>query len=99
MTVNEFLQRYDNKDTFTEDEIHDLYCGDIEGEIEEIEEIEGEHYRWVYCNTKILKMQDRYFDVSAYIGLTEMQDNEYTIQPFEVRPVEKVVVVTSWEEI
>lgn len=99
MTVSEFLQRYDNKDTFTEDEVHDLYCGDIEGEIEEVEEIEGEHCRWTYCNTKILKMQDRYFDVTAYIGLTEMQDNEYDIQPFEVRPVEKVVVVTSWEEI
>ena len=99
MTVSEFLQRYDNKDTFTEDEIHDLYCGDIEGEIEEIEEIEGEHHRWMYYNTKILKMQDRYFDVTAYLGLTELQDNEYTIQPFEVRPVEKIVVITSWEEI
>lgn len=32
-------------------------------------------------------------------GLTEYQDNEYYTDIVEVRPVEKMVMITEWEEI
>lgn len=103
MTVNEFLERYDKGDHFNEDELRDLYWGDIEAEpgeiIEECDEEEDEKRRWSQFIYKFIKMNDRYFCFTADIGLTEYQDNSYDFQPVEVKPVEKIVVITEWHEV
>ena len=103
MTVKEFLTRYDNNEKFTEDELHDLYCGDIEAEdgdeIEEMDTAYDEQRRWSRYETVYMRFNDRYFDFTADIGLTEYQENCYDIQPVEVTPIQKVVVVTTWEEV
>ena len=101
MTVKEFLTRYDNKEIFTEDELRDIYWGDFEGEecSEEIDEEIDEKRRWSQFVYKYVMIGGRYFCLTADIGLTEYQDNEYDYQPEEVRPVEKVITVTEWVTI
>lgn len=101
MTALEFITRYDNGDTFTENELQDIYWGDFEGDIgsEEIDEEIGEKRRWSQYITKIILVCGRYFSVTADIGLTEYQDNTYDIQPEEVRPAEKVVTITEWVSV
>ena len=101
MTVKEFLTRYDKKETFTEDELKDIYWGDLEWEdddegVEEIDEEIEEKRRWSQFVYKYVKIGSRYFCLTADIGLTEYQDNSYDYQPEEVKPVEKVITVTEW---
>ena len=101
MTVKEFLTRYDNKETFTENELKDIYWGDLEWDdddegVQEIEEEADEIRRWSQFVYKYIKIGDRFFCLTADIGLTEYQDNEYNYQPEEVIPVEKVITVTEW---
>ena len=101
MTVKEFLTRYDNKETFTEDELRDIYWGDLEGDegVEEIDEEIEEKRRWSQFVYKYVMIGGRYFCLTADIGLTEYQDNSYDYQPEEVKPVEKVITVTEWVPI
>ncbi len=101
MTVKEFLTRYDNEENFTEDELKDIYWGDFEGDewSEEVDEEIDEKRRWSQFVYKYVKIGGRYFCLTADIGLTEYQDNEYNYQPFEVRPVEKIITVTEWVAI
>ena len=103
MTVKEFLNKIDNKEVFNEEELKDLYWGDLEGDdddiIEEVDEIIEEKRRWSQFISKIVKINNRYFCLTADIGLTEYQDNEYDFQPEEVRPVEKVITTIEWVEV
>lgn len=97
MTTKEFLDRYDNKETFTESEMHRIWIGDTEIEMTVIEEGTGEQYRWNHIEWQVVKIGDRYFDLAIMAGNTEYQDNEYDIQPQEVKPVE--TVITKWERV
>jgi hypothetical protein len=103
MTVKEFLNRYDNKETFNEDELKDLFWGDVEAsdgmEFEEIEEEADEKRRWSQFVYKYIMIGGRYFCLTADIGLTEYQDNEYDYQPVEVKKTQKTIVVNCWEEL
>lgn len=103
MTVNEFLTKYDNKETFNEDELKDLYWGDIEiedgMEWEEIDEEIEDKRRWSQFIYKYVMIGGRYFCLTADIGLTEYQDNEYNYQPQEVKRTKKAVIVDCWEPI
>lgn len=101
MTVKEFLTRYDNEENFTEDELKDIYWGDFEGDEgpEEVDEEIDDKRRWSQFVYKYVNIGGRYFCLTADIGLTEYQDNEYNYQPFEVRPVEKIITVTEWVAI
>lgn len=103
MTVKEFLTRYDNKEVFNEDELKDLYWGDIEAsdgmEFEEIDEEVEDKRRWRQFIYKYVMIGGRYFCLTADIGLTEYQDNVYDYQPEEVRRTQKTIVVDCWEPI
>lgn len=103
MTVKEFLTRYDNKETFTEDELKDIYWGDFEDDddewVEEIDEETDEKRRWSQFVYKYIRIRSRYFCLTADIGLTEYQDNEYNYQPIEVKPVNKIITVTEWVSV
>lgn len=101
MTIKEFLTRYDNKETFTENELRDIYWGGLEWDdddegVQEIEEQADEKRRWSQFVYKYIKIGGRFFCLTADIGLTEYQDNEYNYQPEEVIPVEKIITVTEW---
>ena len=97
MTTKEFLDRYDSNVDFTEEELHDIWVGDTEIEMNTIEEGNGEQYRWNHEEWQIVKIGDRYFNIARMAGNTEYQDNEYDIQPQEVMPVEKII--TIWEPV
>lgn len=98
MTVKDFLTRYDNNELFSEDELRDIYWGDFEGDetYEEIDEEVDEKRRWSQFVYKYVMIGGRYFCLTADIGLTEYQDNEYGYQPEEVTPVEKIIMITEW---
>lgn len=103
MTVKEFLTRYDNKEVFNEGELKDLYWGDMEiedgMEWEEIDEEIEDKRRWSQFIYKYVMIGGRYFCLTADIGLTEYQDDEYNYQPEEVRRTQKTIVVDCWEPI
>lgn len=72
----------------TWEEVRDMFW-----EYPAVHEEEGEHYRWSYPMYKVFKIGERYFQLDAMIGLTEMQDSEYEPQvAVEVRPQEKVII-------
>jgi len=76
----------------TWEEVRDMFW-----EYPAVYEEEGEHHRWYYPVYKVFQIGERYFQLEAMIGLTEMQDNEYEPQvAVEVRPQEKVITITEW---
>lgn len=65
----------------------------------EIDEIIGESDRWTRSVETICELCGRYFALNWEEGLTEMQENEFHKQPYEVKKVKKVVTVTEWISI
>ena len=99
MTTKEFLDRYDNNDKFSETELEDLWWGDLLDK--HAPEVAPEEYaepdRWNTMVSKVIKVEDKYFMVYRYQGNTEYQETYYDVQPDEVRPVEKTIIV--WEGV
>jgi hypothetical protein len=63
-----------------------------------IEQSYGDNMRWYREVETICEIGDRYFCLNWYQGLTEMQDDEFDYQPFEVKKhtYEKTITVTEW---
>lgn len=63
-----------------------------------VEENDIENYRWTKLVRTIVEVDDRYFAIEWQKGLTEMQDNFFDEQPYEVeRKVEvETIEVISW---
>ena len=100
MKSSEFLKLYDEKYQFTEEELHDLFWGDlIDDNCEFIEKDVDENRRWSAMNCRYYKIGNRYFGFYGDLGLTEYQEDEFSIQPQEVRPIQKKIIVTTWEVI
>lgn len=98
MTTKEFLDKHDSKECFTEEELYRIWIGDTEIEATDIEEGIGDELdRWNHVEWRIIKIQDRYFEIARYAGNTEYQENCYDCQPIEVKPVEKMIV--AWEAV
>lgn len=64
----------------------------------EVDNVPGEEYRWHKEITSICKINNKYYAVNWYAGLTEHQENEWDIgdQPYEVRPEEKIITIKDW---
>ena len=90
MTNEEFLQRYDSgKSKFTYDEIREMAYEEL-GNC--IDVIEGESLRWVQAVETIFEVEGRYFAVSWFRGLTEMQENDFDCsEVYEVVKKEKII--------
>ena len=103
MTTTEFLKIYDSypEDLFDEEILQDLWCNGLftdDENVQDTTEVEyGEQERWNHVEWRVIKVQDRYFEIARWAGNTEYQDDIYDCQPIEVRLVEKVVRV--WEAI
>lgn len=87
------IDKYDNKEPLTKEEVRELIWE------HDYERLEGENRRWSRWVDVIVKLKDRYFMVGYDEGLTEMQENEYYTDIKEVKPVEKVITITEWEEV
>ena len=103
MTTTDFLKIYDNypEDLFDEEILQDLWCNGLftdDENVQDITEVEySEQERWSHLESRVIKVQDRYFEIARWAGNTEYQDNTYDCQPVEVRLVEKLVKV--WEAV
>lgn len=84
---------------FTEEELQLLSFGDIEADIEIIEEQEGNNHRWQREMTTIFKFEDKFYALDWMQGLTECQENDYYKQPYEVEKKEKTIVVNEWSKV
>lgn len=94
MEEKEFLVKYDNGVEFTEEELSDLRW-----EFVEVDTQYGENHRWNRPATTIFRVEDRLFALDWWQGLTEIQENEFYDQPYEVKAVKKVVEITKYERI
>ena len=100
MTTKEFLDRYDNNETFTEDELCSLWWDDLIDDCSPMlmREVEtSEPHRWNTPQDKVIQIENRCFMVSRFRGNTEYQEDYYDVQPQEVYPIEKVITV--WERV
>ena len=69
MTTKKFLDRYDSKQGFTEDELEDLWWGDlldIHTPVVRDEEY-GEPDRWNTLVDKVIRIENRYFMWSGIV--------------------------------
>lgn len=94
MSNEEFLAKYDIGEKFTEEELSDLRW-----EFVEVDTQYGENHRWNRPATTIFKVEDRLFALDWWQGLTEMQENEFYDQPYEVKEVKKMIEVTEYKKI
>lgn len=103
MTTKEFLDKYDSKQGFTEDELYRLWINDLFDEEDEdkVKEVRDEEYgepdRWNIPVDRVIKVDDRYFLIYCYQAATEMQESYYDMQPDEVYPVERTII--CWEGV
>lgn len=89
------LQKIDNCENLTEKELSTLVYE------YEVETSHGENRRWSRTNTTIVKIKDRFFSIDWEQGLTEVQEDEFYNQPFEVekRTYDKVIKVIEWARV
>lgn len=88
------IQKIDKHEDLTEKELSRLREYSIE-------DIEGDEARWTRSIDSIVELCGRTFMLHWQRGLTEYQENEFMIQPYEVakREITKTVVVTEWVKI
>lgn len=90
----EMLQKIDAGESLSEHDIRRLvYDFEDRGAREY-----GDDGRWTRSVTSIIVLNDRYFAVDWEQGLTELQENEFWNQPYEVekKTFQKTIIVTEW---
>ena len=90
--TKEILQKLDNGEELDMSIVREMVWNDVD-------RIEGENRRWSRSVQSIVALGDRYFAIDWEEGLTEMQENEFYDQPYEVKKIEKTVVVEEWVSI
>ena len=91
MDEKEFLNRFDNGEEFTEEELSDFRWEFIEVNVKY-----GDNHRWNRPVTTVFRVEDRLFALEWWEGLTEMQEHEFYKQPYEVEEIEKTIVVKEY---
>lgn len=86
MTKKEFLERFDNNDKFTSDEISWFVLEN------EIKRINGAKHRWQQEIKSIFEVNDRYFALEWMEGLSENQESSFENQPYEVIKRTKTII-------
>ena len=89
MTEQEFLQRFDSGDKYNEKEIWRMV-----DYFNKIEEIYGDCGSWTQHMTTVISINDRYFALEWYRGLTDSIENEIYDQPYEVTRKTRMVEET-----
>lgn len=87
------LNKIDSCEKLTEEELQELVWE------YEVDKEYGEDHRWTKEVLSIVKLGDRHFGIDWQKGLTEMQENEFHDQPYEVKQIERVVVTKEWVAI
>ena len=56
----------------------------------------GELHRWFIEASTICEVKGKFYCIDWEEGSTEMQEDEFPYQPYEVEPKERVITVTDW---
>ena len=84
--MNELEEKIYNGEHLTEQELMDAAeC------CEEVCTTYGENRRWTRSARTIIKVKDKLFCIEWEQGLTEIQENEYYNQPYEVEEKTRVI--------
>ncbi len=94
MEDKDFLARYDAGEKFSTDELQEILW-----DWPKVKEIEGSDHRWQREMTTVFEVGGRLFALDWMKGLTEMQDNDFWEQPYEVREVTKMVEVKEYVKL
>lgn len=86
--------KIESKEQLTEEELSDLVC-DYGFETNLDANNDG---RWVIPASTVVSLKGKYFMIDWFKGKTELQENEYPNQPYEVEPKEKVITIKVWEK-
>lgn len=91
----DFLKKYDSGEKFDEYELaemRDVY--------KQVDKTYGDRHRWTESVNTVFQVGERYFCLEWEEGLTELQENQYYEQPYEVYPVteEKIIKITHYEK-
>lgn len=84
---------------FTEEELEDLAWCELEADIKFINNEEGECHRWTQDMATIFEFEDKYYCLNWDRGLTELQENSFYNQPYEVEKEIKVVETITWKRV
>lgn len=88
----EILNKIDNNEQLTEDEIEELLYSDII-----IDSVHIDASDWTEQVQSIVQLGGRTFGIYWQRGLTESQDNLFEPQiPVEVKQVKKMIETTEW---
>lgn len=90
----DFLKKYDSGEEFDKYELEKMRG------FNHFDDIYGDNGRWTRSVKTIFKAGERYFCLKWEEGLTEMQEDQYYDQPYEVYPVtkEKIIKITHYEK-
>ena len=90
------VEKMDKDELLTESEIKTLVY-----EFESVDHAVGDMLRWTTCVSDVIELCGRYFKVDWYQANTEMQEDEFLNQPYEVKlhEYEKTIIVKEWEKI
>lgn len=91
MTDQEFLERFDKGEEFSEYEL-----SLIPWEMNIVETINGENQRWTRPVQTIFEVEDRLFALDWFQGLTESQEHEFFDQPYEVEKRTRTIVINEY---
>lgn len=87
----EFLKRFEKGEKFSERELSIMPW-----EMNVVDTVYGENGRWTRPVQTIFEVQGRLFALDWDEGLTESQDHEFDLQPYEVEKRTKTIVVNEY---
>lgn len=87
------LKKIEAKEKLTEKELRELVT------MHDEETEYGDDHRWTREAFTVVKLCGRYFGIDWMKALTEMQEDEFYEQPYEVKQIDKVVVTKEWVAI
>lgn len=90
----EILQKIESNTRLTQREL-----SMIPWEHDVVDTIKGENRRWSRSVTTVFLLGDKTFALDWEQGLTEMQENEFHYQPYEVKKITKTITVIDWKEV
>ena len=91
--LDEFVERFDKGERFDESDISELVFAYGK------EVWVGEPHRWSTPVQSVISVGDRLFAVDWFRANTEMQENEFYEQPYEVKAVKKMIEVTEYVKV
>lgn len=97
MDEQEFLERFYNGKTFSEEELRDIVKEEIFDIVDT--QLDNELHRWTRTVTTIFEVKGGLFALEWQQGLTEDCDDEFYNQPYEVEKKEKTMTVKVVEYV